>query len=743
MRDLVQAQWGLNQTSDSVYSISKELLQAATSDNVQPLAIMACEQFGNTLAISGETRQRIQRTVVPTSDPAIIGWLKLKVGFMKGDCVTKFGQNDAGLRFLALAAALTSSISVHHCADALMLMLERTTSDRLFLPTIQHLTNLMSSLQGRCILSDFANIVVGYNSTISGAIHKARGKESPKDYMAHNVPDSKGLVALVEACRHLQRLGDHELSSVVVEAGKSAPWVAAFARWSLELPPLIYFDGKAIIPQSGSPFIIIVSPPGEDSRLREDIKVTERFKLDSIQDLVVQCSSHNASRFHVPLKTFGSLIQERLGNQKDAVFAALPLAITILSAGGKCPTPESEGHEGTQQFTVTRPKAFPSTNVILQTMSHIFDSESEFSFDSPPTTVKSFRHLPQVEDYLKSTANVPYCWGPPPVPQGAYVDSTATSWWANDPLDPRSCAAFCANLSVVCNYVLLTSIFDDTVDLYLRTPREDASLGATYNHSPVEDSLYASIYLTLALGRSFEPPTSGAIWEEVGHFLTPSPRGDWKNTLVSSTKTHVFWYSILDESALGTTDHLRITSYRGRLMYERQSYDQVWCDDSSESRNMAPGGTNKHVNSATHKLYPDAKAQWEIHTQLGGLYGNLTLTSILEPETRYGGVDSWLSISMLTSFVLVDCKHPVDSPATEKRPEWKYWSPGELGDVAEGELKIFPVAGGEELQLCCLGLIHNEEQDDELDAKPVIRGRACFDCCIKVCEMERSRFLIL
>ncbi|KAK5630902.1 hypothetical protein RRF57_006617 [Xylaria bambusicola] len=166
---LVQAQWSLNQTSDSVYSIARGVLEAATSDNVQPLAIMACEQFGNTLAISRETRLRIERTVLPTPEPVTIQFLKAKVGFKKHDCAVQLGINQAGLRFLALAAALISSASNVYCANALMLMLEETTSDKRLLPTRRHLLDLMSSLDARCRLSGFSDVVFGYNRMIIGA----------------------------------------------------------------------------------------------------------------------------------------------------------------------------------------------------------------------------------------------------------------------------------------------------------------------------------------------------------------------------------------------------------------------------------------------------------------------------------------------------------------------------------------------------------------------------------------------
>jgi len=62
----IQAQWSLDATSTSVYSVARGVLQAATSDNVQPLAIIACERFGNTIAMSQEACRKMEVSVLPT-----------------------------------------------------------------------------------------------------------------------------------------------------------------------------------------------------------------------------------------------------------------------------------------------------------------------------------------------------------------------------------------------------------------------------------------------------------------------------------------------------------------------------------------------------------------------------------------------------------------------------------------------------------------------------------------------------
>ncbi|KAJ0141398.1 Acetyltransferase [Fusarium oxysporum f. sp. albedinis] len=131
----VQLAWNLDQTSSSAISVAKGLLSAATTDNVQPIAIMACEQFGNTLAISRDTIRKIEHCVAPSPDPAVLNFLKCSIGYKKNDCTSYLGKSLAGLQFLAFAAALVTWKDQFQAAGALHEMLINTLLTKLwFLP---------------------------------------------------------------------------------------------------------------------------------------------------------------------------------------------------------------------------------------------------------------------------------------------------------------------------------------------------------------------------------------------------------------------------------------------------------------------------------------------------------------------------------------------------------------------------------------------------------------------------------
>jgi hypothetical protein len=47
--------WALAQTATDVLKVGKGVVETATSDNVQVIALLACEGFGTTLAMSVES----------------------------------------------------------------------------------------------------------------------------------------------------------------------------------------------------------------------------------------------------------------------------------------------------------------------------------------------------------------------------------------------------------------------------------------------------------------------------------------------------------------------------------------------------------------------------------------------------------------------------------------------------------------------------------------------------------------
>jgi hypothetical protein len=61
-------QWSLQETTSSALSVARGVMRAATSDNIQALALLACERFGATLALRRRNKWPIYgvgRTATP------------------------------------------------------------------------------------------------------------------------------------------------------------------------------------------------------------------------------------------------------------------------------------------------------------------------------------------------------------------------------------------------------------------------------------------------------------------------------------------------------------------------------------------------------------------------------------------------------------------------------------------------------------------------------------------------------
>src|SRR5271167_3772177 len=102
-------QWSLDQTVNSTLSVARCVISAATSDNIQALALLACERFGATLAMCPDTCDKIERLVKKTPKP-VATFLGAYIGYSTGDSAAQLVKSKAGIQFLALAAALVTTI---------------------------------------------------------------------------------------------------------------------------------------------------------------------------------------------------------------------------------------------------------------------------------------------------------------------------------------------------------------------------------------------------------------------------------------------------------------------------------------------------------------------------------------------------------------------------------------------------------------------------------------------------------
>ncbi|KEZ45149.1 Uncharacterized protein SAPIO_CDS2594 [Scedosporium apiospermum] len=285
----VSAQWSLDVTANSALSISRGIIHAATSDNIQPLALLACEKFGCTIAMCHETCRKIETSVLPTDKPAPIQFLlQGVVGYSRDDCATQLGTTASGVQFLGLAAALVTTMGAFESATALSLMLRNTTADKSLLPTTKQLRDLLSVLDARLSRARFTDSILGWHSYLYK--HPDVDDASRKVLQrASSYPSAEATEKLVYAFRQLHRIGDSSVSKVVIHVTSSSPWVIAFTRWCLGAPPSVYLqDGTPILEQPDLSVDIIINTGHSENG--ETFSVTIYHDIGDPEELIVEGS---------------------------------------------------------------------------------------------------------------------------------------------------------------------------------------------------------------------------------------------------------------------------------------------------------------------------------------------------------------------------------------------------------------------------------------------------------------------
>ncbi|MCJ1239273.1 hypothetical protein MMC14_007267 [Varicellaria rhodocarpa] len=226
-----QLLWELARTSDSTFSVAQGIIRASTSDNVQTLALLACERFGATLAICPDTCRKVEKEVTKVQTPitSVITFLNATVGYSAGDCASQLTRSLAGVQFIGLAAVLIPSYSFFDGARALAAMLDSSALDKTLSPPTRHLKDLLRALEHRCVRMGFADLVLGWAQIFCQQPEISETIPERQEWRGGEfIPDIDGLTKLVDALRQLSRIGN--ALSLKVKATCCTPWVAAFIQ---------------------------------------------------------------------------------------------------------------------------------------------------------------------------------------------------------------------------------------------------------------------------------------------------------------------------------------------------------------------------------------------------------------------------------------------------------------------------------------------------------------------------------
>ena len=722
----LQMQWSLDHTASSTFSIARGIVEAATKDNIQPLALLACERFGATLVMCPETCRKVEDLVIKTKRPAVISFLSAVVGYSPTDCASLLVRSLAGVQFLGLAASLVTSIGSFQGGNALEAMLVNTAADKTLIPTARQLKDLLASLEHRCVRSGFADSVLGYHAFLTKP-QALSGTQAQNLWRGCTLyPEPAGIAMLVDAFRQLSRVGGAR--QITIKTTACAPWIAAFTKWCVGHPPSIYFeDGHPLLEQSAAGVTIIVSRDIDD---HSEIEIAVHQEVATPAKLIRAREGSESYSGMISIENYGRwLLREyELGSDTGfkAIQQALPYALKQVITHVRVQFSPVYGKQMSQPLPSWSPKDGVDQLVepYLQSLrTSIFAPDSVISEMAArllglaqPLPLKSLREgtlvesLPFVELYfveLKEQCSCPKC-----------TDSESNRF--------MHCliTTFFSRLASLIADIIALSMFDYSESLLVYMNHEWSSKRS-------EDIFTESIMLVLRWGRfagtSIYFPLHWAL-NLIGHDVGK----DWATAgwVISSFRGQAAFPKLYETQVLKQRGFLTLTWAPGLLSHDGDVYTRGLYGGLVPPMKALPlAGTPKEVTTPIN-LVPSLEPVWRVTPEDEYLKIELSLDS-LDTNLSFVSTSALTILHNMSSAVVMDsCPH--DPKVALPRPDASCDYLGPLvpstSDMEKDNtvrIKVVAVAGSSSLRMFALssGFF-----------LAVLRGSACLSCCLEECR---------
>ncbi len=739
----IQAQWSLNETGLVAWTTLKRIVTAATSDNVQALALMACGRFGNTLAMSDETNNKVEHILLPSPEPAPIKFLQGAVGFSRNDCATQLGENAAGLRFLGLAAALVTSLGAFEGAKSLDLMLRSTTDDLTTVPSVRHLRDLLASLEARSHRCGFADSVVGWQILLRKAVLPSIFSEETRQRLGRNslqnlekvllesTPSPEAIAGLVDVFRQVARMGPATVLGATIRVGAAAPWVLAFAQWCVE-PPSLLVGGKEVLEQPRSRLRVVISGDADD--IGKPFGVTIHHQLQDLTQLLGP-PSQNLKTGMVTVESYRRWLLQELGFGegmlrllREALEHAIPLVLRkmvcprfarLAQDANSRPWLGSTDNSGDS----CRLSPLPSTHTIADTCAAFLGLKDPIRFVSS-TDCMLVAELPLVKLHLGALAEKCPCGR-----QCRKISTRYTRTASNGPWCAKE--EFFRSLSFIIMDIFALTLFNSASPPLVRL-----SLGRE-NGSAMRNKISNLI-------RSGDPEDFDDMelieWARsmAGHTFDNEDR----SLIITSSKGQVIYPIVLDTFHIEKQGYLKLCCLPGVLRYNDDIYDVVSHPDpdtfdvqrhASDYLRGFPQKVCRPLN-----LFRGFRVSWKISVRDNKeLHAGLTLRSETNNPAAIELDPLMLLFSLRDTLLVESCSHDQHAPLMSEDKFTSYSSPWDEHNEASdttSQVDVVAVDGADDLR--CFALAYS-------GTLAVLRRNSCLACCLNVCRHNDVHVLIL
>lgn len=752
---LITPSWALNATADNIFTVAKGILEAATSDNVQPIALLAAEAFGGTLAICQQTMIRVEKAAGRRHTSTVLQFLKSSVGYSANDSAAQLSTSSNGIRFLSLTAALLCTSSYSEAAKMLESMIQTSAAKDQPLPTILQLQDLVKALEPKLILLDFPDAVLGWETYFANHPQASEAVRSEIKDNCH--PTTKEMNALVEAFRSLGRLGEiksdgneGEDNFLVITAYSCFTWIIEFTKWCLGRPPTVIVDYiDVLLEQSGSRVTLnMITSKGHVYSKSASTPPTFQIQLFQSLDSVSQiwdCPEFNEEGdFDDHRQWTGMISPANLAEQRfryygldhaeglRAVTQALSYALPKVSKHfhGKAVPAKLQD--------LVLPLFPPHEDIYLSFMKYLSlqnDRDRKFGQLADGDDITS---LPLVSNLIKTLSKQCSC-----------PRCTGDGLFSSDCLIDRLHSA----ITVAAVDILALSLFDSMEQL-----RVYYKFSINLRDHPDNGNRFPDVLQKIIFGNIEDRLSSHAVSLDpvddliryalllLGHVPDDGTKGrrqqDW---VASAYRGQVVFPIFLESLSIRAGQPLtRLGFSPGMLLYKKCRYEQAY---GSLIRGVEPPTRMnldlRHIHpdkvDGPKNLMSDRKLLWNVSVEDKHLLVSMGLSKSL-PQVHIMHLLRFASRSLFVA----SCPHdkdakiePPDNEAFFMTPfyDGQYRNPGETDEQyreRSGKTAVIAVDkndGFRFLALCGEG-------------QAVIRGGACLECCIGICRQAGLKTVI-
>ena len=731
----IALQWSLNQTSNDLVGVSRGILEAATSDNVQALALLACESFGACLAMSQESCQKAFQLCSRSHESAMVSFLKAQIGYRKGDSAWQLSQSDAGLRFLGLAACL-ATMGPWNAAVALQKLVHETASDKRLIPTTQHLKQLMQALETKLARSGFADNALGWAMILKEMEDTEDNQNQsllPGELMGTMAPTPKAVSELITAMSRLARVGE-EVQRIEIEAPLGhAPWFVTFIKWCLGAPPtIIFYNGRTFGPDGNQQVIMKVS---KNCGKAQEIRISLCDYTGTIKNLVRTVGSLSDFGGMVGPAIYGQATLRRLfGTKNDlahrACIQALPYACEevrkkmAVYREWSTAEPLSLDRSLDPDITIEKGQVFPPTEKICQALHDYLGGRPD---DPLPKLVGLsdgglVQDLPLVSLLKSQLAKECHC-----------------SLCANIGMNVKtSCKfqKFLGDLSDCVAQVLALSIINPA---HQEGVKIKFSTSATHGRSS-RFSQHIKFILT-STGRNSGCSVSD-IYEQILNLLGHDDvdRHRW---VMSSHHDQAIYPAMLASQHIQPSNVLALECIPGVLMWGSQQYSkvevalQLQLDDEDSDTELdlgyqpyrpakIPRSTvlQPQDNFAAHKL------EWKLRAK----ESHIEVILLAPKFPTFPERNPRFVLDSLTESVFINCAHDQLASFTTLNSSIYLTHPADPTPKSQDTSSIGLVQCDKNEQIRFFTLASGQPA--------IIRQDACIECCLKYCQLLTRRFVV-